>query len=399
MFSDCADDVLKDVALVATLRAVPADVVICRHEFKAQSIYVILRGYCALNSHMAGDRERDAKSVLTFGDSFPVAETLHQVPVLVDVKSLTAVQLISIRIKDLFGVLKRHPLAHSELMESIDQHFNANKSKLLRQSARLPPMIPPQKSLGHGDMFTYAFSDKTEVNTAKEAFLMPFNKIGRFSFLKYFLFVGCVDPRKPFFISTEIFHYLCGLSRTIMAVLYDNVMFPYKSTVEWFYRGTDVLYVLNLYVRMHVQYYNDIGILITHPWMTTKHYLSTTFGIDAWSFVPISYSGFYDFIGRDNRIMTGFVIRITSRPLQMHRFIGLLNYFQSNIQSPNLYIIQAAKYLIVMAVVIGLVGTIYQYPTIKVNKTGVSHCHLQETHTNLLTNIFRYTTPITLGLL
>lgn len=292
---------------------------------------------------------------------------------LADVKSLTAVQLVSINRDDLFRVLKRHPLVHDELADSIRKHYKANKSKLVRQSGRLPPMIPPEKSLGHGDMFTYTVTDKPNVDTAKEAFLMPFQKMGRLSVLKYLLCVRTVNSKRALFLSIETFHYACGLARTITAIIYDNVFYPHKVPVNWFFRGTDVLYVLFLYVRMHVQYYNENGLLITHAWMTMKHYVSTSFAVDVWSFIPISYSGFYDFIGRDNRIMTGFIIRITSRPLQMHRFIGLLNYFQSNIQSPRLYAIQAAKYVTISAVVIGLVGMIFQYHSIKVTKKGVSY--------------------------
>lgn len=321
---------------------------------------------------MAGDKERNSKSILSFGDSFPVIETLHQVLLLVDVKSVTAVQLICIQYDDLFGVLKRHTVTHDELVQSIEEHFAGNKRKLLRESGRLPPMIPPQKSLGHGDMFTYTLSDKPEENTAREAFLMPFRKIGKFSFMRYFLCIRCVNPKRAFFLSVETFHYSCGLARTITAILYDNVFFPHKDPVNWFFRGTDVLYVLMLYVRMHVQFYNEIGILVTHPWMTMKRYISTAFFTDLWSFVPISYSGLYDLIGRDNRIMTGFILRITSRPLQMHRFIGLLNYLQSNIQTASLYTIQAMKYIIVTAVIIGLVGTLFQYHSIKVTNNGVS---------------------------
>lgn len=322
---------------------------------------------------MAGDSERGTENILTFGDPFPVIETLHQIPLLVDVKSVTAVQLICIQYDDLFGVLKRHPLQHDELVQSLKEHYVVNKLKLLKQTARLPAMIPPHKSLGHGEMFSYTISDKVEENTAREAFLMPFTKMGKFSFLRYFLCIGSINPKKTFFLSVETFHYVCGLSRTIIAILYDNVIFPYKNPVNWFYRGTDVLYVLILYIRMHVHYYSDTGLLVTHPWKTMKHYVSTTFFIDLWSFVPISYSGLYDLVGRDNRIMTGFIIRITSRPLQMHRFIGLLNYLQSNIQSASLYTIQAVKYITITAVIVGLVGTLFQYHSIKVTSNGVSH--------------------------
>lgn len=290
---------------------------------------------------------------------------------LVDVKSLTSVQLICIDRGDLFRVLKRHPLVHDELAETVKQHFKKNKSKLLRLSGRLPPMIPAQQSLGHGDMFTYTLSDKVEVNTQKEAFLIPFENMGKLSHLKHFLCIGSVNPKRPLFLCIETFHYLCGFSRTFTAMFYDNIFFPHKDKVNFFFRGTDILYAIFLYIRMHVQYYNESGILVTHTWMTMKHYLSTTFAIDLWSFVPISYSGFYDFIGRDNRIFTGFVFRISSRPVQMHRFIGLLNYFQSNIQSPRVYAIQAVKYITVVSITIGLIGMIFQYHSIKVSDKGV----------------------------
>lgn len=290
---------------------------------------------------------------------------------LVDVKSLTSVQLICINRNDLFRVLKRHAIFHNELMESLKEHYEDHKSKLLRQSGRLPPMIPKHKSLGHGDMFTYTYSDKTEGNVAERAFLTPFESKGRLSMLRYVLFKSSVNPKRALFFCMETFHYACGLSRTVTAILYDNVFFPHKMTVNWFYRGTDVVYVIFLYIRMHVQYYNDNGILVTHPWMTMRHYVSTCFLTDLWSFVPISYSGLQDIIGRDMRIFTGFIFRITSRPLQMHRFIGLLNYLQSNIQSPRLYTIQAVKYITIAAVLVGVIGTVFQYHSIKVTHHGV----------------------------
>lgn len=326
-----------------------------------------------MRSCLPSDKERDVENVLTFGESFNVIETLHQIPLLVDVKSLTAVQLICLNYNDLFGVLKRHPLMYDDFLKSIQKHYVANKSLLDKHSRRLPPMIPTQKALGPGEMFTYTFFDKMEANKTKKAFFMPFKKMGKFSFLMYLLCMNSVNPKKAFFISIETFHYACGLARTITAILYDNIFFPHKRTVNWFFRATDVLYVLILYIRMHVQYHNKIGILVTHPWMTTKRYISTNFFIDLWSFVPISYSGFYDLIGRQNRIMTGYIIRITSRPLQMHRFIGLLNYLQSNIQSSYLYTFQAIKFLTITAVIIGLVGTLFQYHSIKVTNKGVCY--------------------------
>lgn len=369
LFNDYANDVLEDVALTATTKAVPADIVMCKHDFKFNCIYLILRGYCELYSYMPGDKEKEQRRILKFGDSFPVVETLHQVLLFVDVKSLTAVQLICINTDVLFGVLKRHPLVHNELMESINEHYKINKLKLLRQRGRLQPLIPSQKSLGHGDMFTYTVFNETD--RVNKAFLVPLDGIRKGGILKYLLCLGSINPKKMLFISIEAFQYVCGVMRTITTVLYDNVLFPYIPTIGWVFRVADVIYIISMYIRMHVQYYNEIGILVTHPWLTMKRYFTTTFFIDLWSFIPISFSGFYELIGSDNRIMTGAIFRIISRPLQMHRLFGLLNYFQSNIQSPYLHTIQTIKYTIFTATIVGLIGTLFQYQSIEVTKDKV----------------------------
>lgn len=177
-FQECNEEFLKSVALRATLKVLPPGAVLCTANNKPSWMHIITKGHCVQRSVMAGDVEMDHCTTLNAGDSFPVIEMLHEVLVLTDVKTLTTVEIISIRYLDLLDIFQGYRDIHNEIKEVLDEHLSAYEAALLRKRGRLPDMIPAEKSLGQGEMFKYEIYDEEETSPEKEAFMKPFRKLG-----------------------------------------------------------------------------------------------------------------------------------------------------------------------------------------------------------------------------
>ncbi|XP_055341879.1 uncharacterized protein LOC129590595 isoform X2 [Paramacrobiotus metropolitanus] len=62
---------------------------------------------------------------------------------------------------------------------------------------------------------------------------------------------------------------------------------------DWFYFGVlyalDLYAITDLYLKFHIQYANDMNIVVTHPLMTAKRYLSSTFFMDFIALFPFEF--------------------------------------------------------------------------------------------------------------
>lgn len=180
LFQDCDQDFIHSIAAQANLEILPEDALITTANVKSSWIHVILRGYCILQSHMAGDMERGTITVLKPGDACPVVETLNQVLVLVDVKAVTAVELISIKLTNLQESLNRFPDIKDQFTTAISEHRKNNESLLLRRRGRLPEMVPFERSMGQGDLFKYnVYDSSTKAAREIQEFKKHFANLGK----------------------------------------------------------------------------------------------------------------------------------------------------------------------------------------------------------------------------
>lgn len=186
LFKDCDQNFVHNIASHASLDILPENALITNADIKSSWIHIILRGYCILQSHMAGDKERGTVTVLKPGDACPVVETLNRVLVLVDVKAVTAVELISIKLTNLEESLDRFPDLKDEFTIALSEHRKQNESLLLRRRGRLPEMVPFKKSMGQGDLFKYNIYDVTKVAREIQDFKKNFAHLGKLLALLYF---------------------------------------------------------------------------------------------------------------------------------------------------------------------------------------------------------------------
>lgn len=156
-----------------------------------------------------------------------------------------------------------------------------------------------------------------------------------------------------FFFAWEIIRTCMAIFFTVTAFAEGTVFTTVTQQLRLIYNLLVIIKVLDLYIRMHCQYYNNMKILVTHPWSTAKHYLSTSFSVDLISYFPAEFFGTSHVFG--TRYSISYILSVffsmLCRPLQMHRFFSLLTYFQSNIHNQRAVIIQAIKYSVLVFIV------------------------------------------------
>lgn len=160
---------------------------------------------------------------------------------------------------------------------------------------------------------------------------------------------------------------------TVLALGYETYFVFHTDVVKYLFRTADISFLVDMYIRMHCQYHNESGILVTHPLSTIKHYLSTSFIIDLISYFPANAVLLNRLFGGQNSELLKMIFRIILKPLQLHRFFSLLTYYQTNITNPIPAFIQKIKYtvLVITAILISSVIVVSQVCDITVEK-GVS---------------------------
>lgn len=106
-------------------------------------------------------------------------------------------------------------------------------------------------------------------------------------------------------------------------------MYPYQY---WYFN-------IFSYIRFHVGYYNEKGILVAHPLYTAKYYLSHAFIIDLIGCFPFDY--IVQAITIDLKNYQQVNVYVSGlRLLQIYRFISIFMYYEENIlNSINVFIL------------------------------------------------------------
>lgn len=112
----------------------------------------------------------------------------------------------------------------------------------------------------------------------------------------------------------------------------------------------------DMYLRLHYQYYTDMGILITHPLYTAKNYLTTTFITDLSSSLPLHLLGFESLFGKKYQIITRVFLISLFRPLGFYRIYGLLTYLQFFCPWILVQTIRVCKFLLTILVAVTILA-------------------------------------------
>lgn len=116
----------------------------------------------------------------------------------------------------------------------------------------------------------------------------------------------------------------------------------------------EIINVMDMYIRLHVQYYNDMGILVTNPFCTAKHYLQTSFTVDVLATFPYAALSVPDIFSRRYLHLSTTIMMTVTRSLQLYKINGGINVIQQNLSLSKCQIIETIKYSGLLILMCGL---------------------------------------------
>ncbi|XP_017776010.1 PREDICTED: uncharacterized protein LOC108562248 [Nicrophorus vespilloides] len=302
---------------------IPPGHTICEVNKRCFDFYVVMKGYIEIESNLPGDKEKNFVDQRTAYTLFPPLSLFHDVPSFINVKTVTAVQLMAISVLEFRKIMKMFPEENQILSNTMSKHMSDNFNMLNRvhESVDLSCMY---SSLGKVDTFTYKLVN--EDGSATQTIAHTETKFVKF--MKKILW----DTYDPNGRSYEIYEWI----RSIFMIFYCTSLYVftdydlsrcheegYCNYMHYFY----YLYSLvDMYIKAHLQYYNEYGLKVTDARCTYKHYLSHTFFTDIYSSFPIQYFKINMLFGKKRFLSAHYIILYLTRPVQLYRFYALVQY-------------------------------------------------------------------------
>lgn len=188
--------------------------------------------------------------------------------------------------------------------------------------------------------------------------------LGIWSNIRYFLLTKTIDPTGKFFSIWEIFRGIVS----ILYVLYVTLLMKFllrrrnhSNTI--IVRCFDSILTLDMYVRLHVQYYDERGIQITHPLYTAYHYLTTSFFIDVLCVLPFDDLQLHRLFGTYRKQHILMLMYILIKPLTLHRVFNGLDYVQEVAREGRARLYQNFKYFGLVVTVTLILASILEIVT------------------------------------
>ena len=131
--------------------------------------------------------------------------------------------------------------------------------------------------------------------------------------------------------------------------------------------------LLDIYIRMHCCYYNDQGVLVSHPIHTAQHYFQTSFATDVYAFFPYDYFHVHQMFGRVYETQTYMVMMVITRTFLSYRIFGGLRYLhQDKTIEIKSIVIRNVKYCLIMIVLLASLAEFLQVATCYFDENDLS---------------------------
>ncbi|XP_071057155.1 uncharacterized protein [Onthophagus taurus] len=357
LFHNTKKDTLRYICAHAQIKIIPPGATLMDVDVKSDIFYVIMRGFCRLRSFLPGDSERGATSILQIGDTFPFLETLHDTFSFVKVECLTVVELLLIKTHIVISAMQTSQTDFSFFKHALEEHRRIYGTIMKRTGARLPPMISKIKSKGKGNIFEYKIHDSDDIELTKFVFKQAFANLGMWSFIRFFVLKRTINPTNWPYITWEVFR--CTL--LIIYILSINIRYSvlnvyYNETlVTSVYLIFDLVALIDLYIRLHCQYYNEKGILVTHPLYTAKNYLKTAFMMDSMGCFHVHATGLDRLFGQQYILWIQILVLTATRCCQLYRPFKGLSFLDNRLQGKKRNAINMFRYGLLVIICISLV--------------------------------------------
>nr|XP_022913144.1 uncharacterized protein LOC111423988 [Onthophagus taurus] len=354
LFRRCNDRTLLELAGISSIEICPPNMIVCRVNSKPTFLHVILNGYCKIESSIPTDKYHEISTTVTRGACFPILEVLMGIDTFLHVASVTYLEVIKIKRKPLLRILEHYCDNYHQLTNILTKHFEDNETVLSRRKGRLPDMVPTLRSQGRGEFFEYKCVDDVDV-TEKDIneFNNTFNVIGRWKFIRHVFLRKTFEPTSTFYLRWEIFRCVVAVIQVAYALTLLKLSFIHH--IYGYIELVFVVYILvDTYIRMHVRYYNDIGILVTHPLYTALHYFTSSFSVDMFGLFPIYTLQVNTIFGKSRSMNTLLIMTLITRPFLLYKVMRGFSYLQAQAKQGKILFYENCKYLLIVLLVIGM---------------------------------------------
>ncbi|GJQ83461.1 hypothetical protein Trydic_g8587 [Trypoxylus dichotomus] len=360
LFADASDNLLRYIVTHSEIKLCPRGAILLKSENKSEILYVVMRGYCKMESNLPGDLERGSTAILQSGSTFPFLETFHNAFSFLQVTTITVAELLLIRTKIVMNAFQMYEADYGSFGQALQEHRRVYGSILFRKGARLTLMRSAKKAIKKGDVFEYDMYDVDDIQCSEEAYKLPFIKLGFWSGCRYLLMRKTIKPNSWFYTIWEIFRCVIALIYTLCALTMSTLVAHMLTRVALriLFSLLDLICFVDMYLRLHCQYYTDKGILVTHPLFTARHYLRTSFIIDAISFMPIENLQLDEYFGRRHRNGVMICSMLFTRLLLLHRPLSGLTYLEAKYKGKRCLAVHMVKYLVLIVTAIAFWQTI-----------------------------------------
>ncbi|XP_025602203.2 uncharacterized protein LOC105687418 [Athalia rosae] len=325
IFSEGNQVFLEILAKKAQVFLFTKDAIIAKAGLKTTTMYVIRNGYCQVISALPSDVDRDRKETVGPGSAMLVIEFVRNTNNLADICALTACEILSIQHSDFRQTLNMFPEYKAQLARAINQCDDLADRTLVsfkneKKSISTINGYPKLASL-----------DEKAIDLQ---YIKPFKRIGVLSIIRYLMLRRGMDPCGKYFTSwEELREVVCFMSIIFYPQFFTSlVAYP---QLRWAGYLFDLIGFIDIYLRLHLSYFTNNGIRVSHPLLTAKHYIAGCLFVDILTSLPLELFGLENTLGSSNTHLTKAWFYLITRPFLLFRIFGRFVITNNEIEHRN----------------------------------------------------------------
>lgn len=303
-FQNLDDTILYAMCSKMSTIILPPNEVVCREGDFNDRLLILKNGICQISRRKLF--QYDVINPLVFVYQMPMSRTCI---------TKTHCVILMLKYGDFIRELRKFDMDYESFVQTIKSTIDLKDN--LKYFAKPDPTyyIPEPIKTRNFYYFGYDF----ELDSIEEyEYHVPFDRLRIFKFTRHFLMRFTIHPNGLFFLIYECVRAFLAISS---ALCHSLVLFAAweNDSVTYILYGLDATAYFDIYVRLHVAYYDQIGILIRHPLVTAKYYIKHSFVIDLLGVFPFEIFRYSD------ELYVGILVHL-NRLLQLYRYCGLMHY-------------------------------------------------------------------------
>lgn len=359
-----------------TYLLMPGDMIVYRGDV-GREMYIIRRGLVEVLSQ---DRSK-VVATLGPGSFFGEVGLIFGESRTADVRTKTYCEVAMLRNSDLDEVLETFPLVKQQFKATSQNEAILERIKTAvinapsrgRKSLKRIELIEQTKNRRSRSVFKWnnkiGVLDEEQIDVDKqfkEEFEEPYKKLHKvLYFLSHLLLRKTIDPCGTFI------HVWTVISVVLSCLYYITIGLQFSfyrddTSILIFNYCLDTFFLVDIYIKLHVGYFNKDGILITHPTKTASNYIKSSFLIDFAAFLPL------DLIATAIGEKEWFYYMKLNRALHILRVQQYFSYLEEPITSASMFI-QSTKFSIYTYLIIHVFAAAWfkiACPSMKVDVIG-----------------------------